>query len=293
MSRCTHVPVMGGAGSDVVWWRWLICCVCVALVLMVTGCSNRKTAGLDAIDGVKELKQLRELKNSTRTSSVGSSGIRVENIKQTARELGAQSGLSYQTNRLNLVLEHQGSLLNRVFNFNYLMLNKQVLPPVLVEADGLLTQEDEHTLRISDHIYRIVQQPRFVTTPPNWRNYLVVNYPVPEIPNPTLLPKNAREQAIWRHYVRIGWAEGVEQADLIFTTNLAKLKRDFLGMVLYRKLLAQKMITPPYTAQADLGVVGDAQSLDINSKILRITAVPQFTVDHSKWRPVIAPQQQP
>ncbi len=276
---------------------WLVSLLLIIASAALTGCASKNAAGrgdstIISADGMQELNLLRSLKNNNKKQARGGNNtIRIESLKQTARELGAQGGLWYQSRRWNMVLENNSSLLNRIFNFNYLMLGDRVLPPVLVEASSLLTQDNEQTLHLADHIYRIVRPPRFVTTVPHWRNYLITNYAEPEIPNSTLLPKSKAEQEIWRYYVRLGWSEGVAQADLIFTTNLAKIKTDYLGMVLYRKLLAQKMITPPYTAQADLGVVGDAQKLDVNSKVLRITAVPQFTVDYNKWRPVVAPSQ--
>lgn len=273
--------------------------VVAAALGTLTACSTRQADRLAAaemfaedLDGLKELKMLRDLKKtgSSKRASEGNDTIRLENIKQTARELGAQGGLSFQTRKLNAILEYRSSLLTRIFNFNYLMLNQQILPPVLEETSGYLTQEDDFTLKISGHLYRIVQQPRLVTTPPNWRNYLQLHYEPPEIPNVSLLPKNNREQLLWSEYVRIGWAEGIEQADLIFTNNLAKLKRDFLGMILYRKLLAQNMISRPYIAKTELGIKGDGNNLDIDSKVLRITAVPQFNTDQKKWSPVVVPE---
>ena len=130
--------------------------------------------------------------------------------------------------------------------------------------------------------------PRFITAPPNWRNYIWMGYEKPEKPNATLLPQNSAERKIWNEHVAIGWNEGSKQADEIFSANLARLKRDFEGMILYRKLLAQNMVTSPYVSQAELGITGDGNKLHIDDRVLRITSIPQLQTDPKNWRPAIS-----
>ena len=57
-------------------------------------------------------------------------------------------------------------------------------------------------------------------------------------------------------------------------------------MVLYRKMLAQDMVSAPFVAKADLGVTGDAKEMRIDDRILRITAHSQLQTDSSKWQPI-------
>jgi defect-in-organelle-trafficking protein DotC len=59
-------------------------------------------------------------------------------------------------------------------------------------------------------------------------------------------------------------------------------------MILYRKLLAQNMLTPPYVSQADLGITGGGNDLRINDRVLRITSIPQLQTNAKNWRPVIS-----
>ena len=66
-----------------------------------------------------------------------------------------------------------------------------------------------------------------------------------------------------------------------------RLKRDYTGMVLYRTLLAQNMISSPAVSKADLGVTGDANSLRINDQIMRITADSTLNPDSKLWQPVL------
>ena len=201
--------------------------------------------------------------------------------------MGAQSGLAYRSKQINASLEKKSTYLNNVFNFNPLMLEHSVVPPVLVQGSNTLSISAHNSLRISDKTYRIVKQAEFVTTPPTWRTYVWMTFKTPELPNKTLLPRNPQEEILWKKYVAIGWKNGEKQADRIFQVNLARLKRDYQGMLLYRDLLAKHMISEPFVAKTDLGVTGDGNSININDQVLRITATPQLQTNSKEWKPVL------
>lgn len=215
--------------------------------------------------------------------------IRLQAIRDTAMSVGAQGGLAWRAYQINQMLSQEADYLNQIFNFNALILKNNVLPPVLQEGDMTLNQADNYTLRISDKIYRIDQPPRFITAAPNWRNYLWMNDAKPPAPDATLMPKDDEERRIWNKYVQIGWDAGVQQANQIFSINLGRLKRDYAGMVLYRKLLAKNMVTPPYVAKVNLGVTGDDNLMRINDQVLRITAIPQLNPNTKTWKAVVRP----
>ncbi|EKE01725.1 MAG: defect in organelle trafficking lipoprotein DotC [uncultured bacterium] len=258
----------------------------IILVLLVAtlqaGCSNSTKTPV-------ELSRIEALKSPT---ALKISEIRLSGLIQTAQGLGAQAGLAWRSRQLNVMLNSQKRNLDNIFNFNYLILNQNVLPPVLVEGRNTLNLADEFTIRASDHDYQIVQPPRFVTAPPNWRDYIWMGYKKPETPNHTLLPQNNTERKAWNEYIQIGWNDGVNQANQIFSANLARLQRDYEGMILYRKLLAQNMLTPPYVSQADLGITGGGNDMRINDRVLRITAIPQLQANAKNWRPVISKHKQ-
>lgn len=237
-----------------------------------------------------ELSNIEALKSPPATKI---NAVRLSALTETARGIGTQAGLSWRSRQINVLLNSQKRNLDHIFDFNFLILNQTVLPPVLVEGRNTLNLADEFSIRISDHDYQIVQQPRFITTTPDWRNYIWMAYKKPETPNHTLLPQNSEEREVWNNYIQIGWNEGVVQANQIFSANLARLQRDYEGMILYRKLLAQKMLTPPYVSQADLGVTGGGDDMRINDRVLRITAIPQLQANSKNWNPVISKKDQP
>lgn len=231
--------------------------------------------------------QVPALQAQAQTTS--SNSIRLNAIQETALSVGTQGGLAWQSHQLNQALLKQQDYLNQIFNFNALILKKDVLPPVLAEGDYTLNQASPDTLRLADRVYKIVLPPRFVTAPPTWRDYLWLNFEAPDAPNATLLPKSSQEQDIWNKYVQIGWKAGIEQANEIFSANLGRLKRDYTGMILYRKLLDQNMVTPPYVATLNLGVTGNSRYMRINDQVLRITAIPQLNTNSKTWKPAVTP----
>ena len=77
---------------------------------------------------------------------------------------------------------------------------------------------------------------------------------------------------------------GVEQADNILAENFARLKREMLGMILYRRLLKDGMVTRPYVASTNQKVIrAEDGSLHLDEVFLRITANPDFVDDSGKW----------
>jgi defect in organelle trafficking protein DotC len=223
-------------------------------------------------------------------ASAESSRMRFKMLQDTAMSLGAQGGLAATYEQIDINLEKDKKHLENIFNFNGMMLSHGVLPPVLVEGDNSLNQDNPDTIRIADKTYKIVLQARFVTTPPNWREYLYQTYDKPEMPNKILLPKSKEEREIWSKYIKLGWERGVQQAYSIFQQNLARLKRDYQGMILYRKLLQEKMISAPYVSKAELGITGNGDDMRINDQVLRITVHPQLQTDSSNWKAIVVKQ---
>ncbi len=213
--------------------------------------------------------------------------LRNEALKQEARAYGAQTSLALHAKNINEILTKNCRYLDHIFNFSYLMLEHRVLPPVLQEGQNLLNLADDAALRIADHEYQIVAPARFVTTPPNWRDYLWMNYKVPEKLNSLFTPKNNTEAAIWKEYYAKGIEDGTTQAEQIFSVNLSHLVRDYSGMILYRKLRSKKMISAPMISKLELGVTGNATDLHLNDRILRITSSAALQTDASKWQPII------
>ncbi|OGT07401.1 MAG: hypothetical protein A2X78_01005 [Gammaproteobacteria bacterium GWE2_37_16] len=249
------------------------------LATILTGCANKQPDEFSRISAFR--------------SGAGDNinGIRRTVLQETAGGLGAQAGLAWRSRQLNQIIKDNSRTLDQIFNFNAMLLDNNVLPPVLVEGRNTLNLANNETIRLSDHDYQIIFSARFVTASPSWRDYLWLNYKKPEPPNTSLLPKNKQELKVWNTYLALGWNNGVQQASEIFAANLGRLKRDFGGMVLYRKLYAQNIVSAPFVSQADLGVTGDRNAIRINDRVLRITAISELDPNSKHWKPVLTEEQ--
>lgn len=250
----------------------------IALIGALNGCEQRPH--LTANIGYISLQHLPAGGNQVNP-------IRYAAIQQAATSLGARGGLAWEARNINAALRQESIFLDQVFDFNQLLLNHNVLPPVLVESNNNLNLDDNDTLRIATKTYRIIHPARFVTAPPNWRDYLWMRFDRPHLSDRSLLPQNQAEASLWNHFIQKGWLNGNQQALDIFTDNLNRLKRDMIGIILYRKLLTLHMVSAPFVASANLGVTGNATQLRINDQVLRITAQSQLQPNAKKWMPVI------
>lgn len=277
-------------------------CVRAILILivlnLVTACGNmglvdrapshKKTNMV--YEGSRDCGNLQKLASpSTNRHKIGA--IRSQSLRDTALSVGARGGLAWRASQINDILSKNEKLLNRVFNFNAMLLDKNVLPPILIEGRNTLKLTGNDVIRIADRNYQILVQAKFVTAPPTWRDYLWLSYPTPEIPDGSLLPRVRAERVLWRQYVEEGWRCGIQQADTIFRENIGRIKRDYEGMIRYKTLLAQCMVSPPFVAQLDMGVTGGGSDLTVNDRVLRITAFPALQNDSRSWKTEITPNE--
>jgi len=258
--------------------------------------------------------------------------MREQFIRDTAMSLGMRAALYERSKEINKFLKDHSNELYAIFDFKALMLENDILPPVLIEGratisaqnykpyemeqkakkhqsqtssltsditkekSNIATVEDrvnetvQHfgALRVTDKTYQIIKQARFATAIPTWREYLLMDYKKTEQPFKSLLPKNPVEQKTWKKYIKKGWVLGSKQADSIFEQNLGLLKRDYLGMIRYRLLLAQNMVSAPYVSKRNYGVTGGGDKMQVNDRTLTITALPSLRADSKLWQPQIA-----
>lgn len=253
-------------------------------VFLLNGCVQH----MQNVDTMN-ISQLESISQDSLKTPVSADVTKMRNklLNDTAMSLGAQGGLAWASEKINAQLEKDRTYLNSIFNFNAMMLSHGVLPPVLAESSNSLNLADSTTIRVADKTYRIIEQARFATTAPTWHDYLWLSYNKPELPDKTLLPRNWEEQKIWRAAVHRGWGKGIEQAYSIFQQNLARLKRHYQGMILYRKLLQQNIINAPFVARTELGITGDGSDMRVNDQVLRIVDLPQLQTNSNRWQAIV------
>ena len=268
-------------------------CIIYTGIILLCACASRRNAAVDPhSDAVTDLAQLQAMGNSKnknkKVDTQAPNKIRETAIKETALSLGAQAGLASRAKTIDDELIKHQRYLDKIYDFNALILEHNVLPPVLLEGRQEFNLADTQTIRVSNRTYRVAKQAHFITTPPNWREYLWMDYQPPEQPHVSLLPNTKQEQAIWRLYITKGWEKGIDQANTILEESIARIKQDFNGMILYRKLLAMNMVSPPYVSHTDLGVTGDGDEIHIDDRVLRITALPALNTNAQEWHAAVA-----
>lgn len=252
------------------------------------GCTKNNSVQLGNTDSLAGLEAMASTKAFNQRMIKSSSKIREMSLKETALSLGAQSGLAWRAKYIDEQLIKQSRHLDAIYDFQSLVLEHNVLPPVLLEGRNTFNLADTQTIRVSDRVYKVSKQAHFITTAPTWREYLWMDYKKPAYPNLTLLPINKEEREVWQFYIKKGWKDGIDQADTILAESIARIKEDFTGMILYRKLLAMNIVSPPYVSNTDLGVTGDGAEIHIDDRVLRITALPALNINSEQWRAAVS-----
>lgn len=242
------------------------------------------------------LNELESLSNKSAYYSTQAdfSTIRQQAMQEAAQALGMQAALSYESTQIDQVLEQQAPLLNQIFDFNQVLYQHNVLPPVLDKASNQVNINGSgDTIRIAGTTYRILAPVRFVTAPPTWRDYIWMSYAPPELPALVLLPQTNDERKFWQANVDLGWNQGINQALSIYRINLSRLVRDYNGMVLYKELLAQNMVSPYHLNAKAEGITGTGNNMVIDDQTLQITTQPQLQLQGKLWQAAPTSSQPP
>ena len=216
--------------------------------------------------------------------------IRKDAVEEAALSFGARSGLAWRTYYIRQELETRARYLDKVFDFRQLLIPAPsgllIEPPIISESvNAMLIENGGQAAAVSDRVYNIIVNAKIVSTARTWRTYLEREWNSVEPPPDILRPENDEERAIWVELVEKGWQEGITQANEIFSEDLNLLLADFRGMVRYRMLLAQGMISQPSALQVDRGVTGDGDEMRVGDRAVQITNVPRLNTGFERWQP--------
>lgn len=216
--------------------------------------------------------------------------VRKNAIKEAALSYGARGGLAFGTYHVRVELEKRSAYMSKVYDFRRLLIPAPsgllIEPPIVSESEDILDIDiSGQEAAVVDRMYNINLNARIVTAPRTWRQYLERTWDDVALPPDLLRPADDEERAVFEEYVEKGWAEGLDQADEIFNQDLNQLVADFDGMVRYRKLLAQGMISKPYALQVDRGVTGGGDIMRVGDRAVQITGNSQLVTGYQQWKP--------
>jgi defect in organelle trafficking protein DotC len=227
--------------------------------------------------------------DSTKTNLVGLQ-IRADATREAALSYGARGGLASRTFEIQRRLAEYNTSLTKAFDFSRLLIAAPsgllIEPPIVSEAESaVLVNSGGQEAAVADRIYRINRVARIVTAARNWHLYLERDWGRVDPPPAILLPKTGEEKVAWAAYVKQGWDQGVRQAEETFESDTDRLTNDFTGMIRYRELLAQNMISPPYALAENRGVTGGGSEMRVGDRGVTITGQSALIAKSGAWNP--------
>jgi hypothetical protein len=227
----------------------------------------------------EELAGLLEMKGAEeKTTAVNL--LRPLAIREAAQLVTLQTAIAYRYKQLLESTERHAAVLDAAFDFSPLLMTEGaalIQPPVLTRSGASLRIEKADTATAAETAYDLLEPARFVPVAPHWREFLMVGaFPEPEKPNPAVLPKNDAERAIWRAAVREAWAQGLAEADQLYADNVARMTRQYRGIMLYHLLTAQRILSEVGSASASGPLTASDSKLYIGQQVYRITEPSRF-----------------
>lgn len=220
---------------------------------------------------------------------------RTQAMREAALSVGAQNGYVTEMNRLRQMMNAESQTWDNLFAFKDLMRlatpgekSLYFLPAVIHESNEVTaTATDNNRIEVSGKYYEILKRERLVTSPPDWREYLMIDVPV-DVSKPVgaLLPKTPEEQALWSDWISEGWETGVLQANAEMSARVRNLGSDFVGMVKYLRLVKERKVNPSYVASQYRGSVNQGNSMHLNKRTFAITSGASFNGNSDSWTPL-------
>ncbi|WP_151193497.1 type IV secretory system conjugative DNA transfer family protein [Cysteiniphilum sp. JM-1] len=212
--------------------------------------------------------------------------IRSKALKNAAYEYGTQAGLYWASETINRTLRLISNTLDQVYNFAPLILESNILPPVIISSKNKMQVQD-YKVTFSGSFYKIVRPAKFYSNMPTWHDYLILNYPEPLKPDISIMPKNTQEQSLWNRYLSDATVIGVNQAKQIYTQKLSELERDYVGMIYYKRLFSNGMVDYPVISSTQLAVSAKDNAMSIDNRALMIDKQPQLNANLQDWKPEV------
>lgn len=220
----------------------------------------------------------------------GLSEVRETALREAAQTYGSQMGFARRAWEIGHRLQARASHLSEAYRFDRVVAQAPaqagvIVPPVVSRSfDAFTSDEAGREVSVADEYLSIVSPGRIAPVVPTWRDYLLFSAPEPEMPASMLMPTRSAERDVFRKWFVQGWEAGVALADAEMDNRLARLERDFIGMLQYRRLVAQGMMDRMVLADADFGVTGEDGQMRIGSRTVRIVDDAEFQTDPLRWR---------
>lgn len=207
--------------------------------------------------------------------------MKLQAMYNYAKTVAIRAAMTARLNQMANVISKHSRELDAIYNFQPLMIQQRVVPPVITEARNLYNQDGKLQIRLSDAIFNIEEQARFSSTAPNWRSYLNFQNTGNAYQKLTYVagdmePKNKLEERVWIDGTKEGWALGVRQSNVVLEQAMNRLNRDYIGMVRFHQMVLEGKITMPSINSYNLYDNNEGDRLILGEELLQIDVLPTF-----------------
>lgn len=242
---------------------------------------NRSIESVD--DLLKFQEKMARSDEKTREELLGRE-MKLKGMQEYARSVAIRAGINAGLESVNQQIQDYSRQLDAIYNFQALMIEQRVVPPVITENNNLFNQTGTQEIRTSGKVYNIYSQARFSSVPLNWRSYL--DFPLESsayekysYASTNLYPKNNIERQVWEEATKKGWEEGVNQAGIMLEQAFDRLNRDYVGMVRYHILALEGKVTLPIVSSYKLYNTNTGTKMIMDENLIRLEVLPTFKSD--------------
>ena len=213
---------------------------------------------------------------------------RLSAMRAGALAFGSRAGLARRGWEIAAMLDRNGGRLSSIYRFRDLVLRRDgftVMPPVLAETERAFRLGRDGTRAASArHVLRIVEPERIVSAVPHWRDYLVREWPKPQLPAAVLYPRGEAEARQWRRWLHKGWQQGTALAGDIFAADLERLNRVFTGLVLWHRANLAGMVSAPSLETVHTAASGHGRLVRIGETRAALGPAARFELRPGQWK---------
>lgn len=210
-----------------------------------------------------------------------SKSLKLKAMTEYAKSVAIRAGIKARIATINEVIESNSRNLDAIYDFDALMIEGKVSPPVISEATNLYNQKNDTQINRASRMFKIEKQARFSSTATNWREYLAFPVEASAFERYAYIagemkPKDDIELKAWQDATVEGWNLGLRQADIILEQSLARLNRDYIGQVRFHQFVMQGKLTMPVINHYNLYDRNDGSTMVVDEDMLKISVLPTF-----------------
>lgn len=220
--------------------------------------------------------------------------FRVSSLREGAMSWGARAGQARRSWEIAVSYSTRTAELDAAWDFSRVavaapLASGWVLPPI-IQRGGAVWSGGGRNAEAATEYYSILKPGRIAGRLPGWRDYLPLPSERPDPPLEEFLPLPGEERQ-WREWAAEGWLAGRQLAEAELEESLARLERDYTGMLEFRRLLAMGMVSD-MVVEAEhwpASVTAGGGELRIGGRKVRVVSDAGFVSDTGRWKPLVVP----